>query len=454
MNLIFGTDFSESSRQAGDVAAALANRLKDTLWIVHALEPYGLEPLSPAAQTAIVADLEQRLDQECERLKPAQSRIRRELLTGRPDEILIQKAQVSDTRLVVVSSLGRGKPGRWLIGSVAERVAEGCRVPTLIVRESPSLTEWCRNQRPLRILCAFDHSAPAEAALSYVRQLRLIGPCEVIVAYANWPPADKHRLGVPGPVTLESNRPEIQAVLERDLREHVATVLGNEPVELRVEPGWGRPDLRLIELARQERADLILTGTHQRKGLNRLWHASTSRGLLLHAPTNVLVVPKVAAPTHQGIPSVRRVLVATDFSELGDHAIPQAYAALPLGGQIHLITVVPPWELPGPLVPHYSPRRLNRKQHQQLLAESLQKLKERIPAEAEARGITTEIEVVQARDVADGIQHAAERMSADLICVGSHGRSGLSKAILGSVAGGVLSRTHRPVLVVRAPQTS
>lgn len=454
MNLIFGTDFSESSRHAGDVAAALANRLKDTLWIVHALEPYGLEPLSPSAQTAIVTDLEQRLDQEGERLKLSQARIRRELLTGDPDEILNQKARGSDTRLVVVSSLGRGKPGRWLIGSVAERVAEGCPVPTLVVRESPGLIEWCRKQRPLRVLCAFDHSAPAEAALAYVRELRRIGPCEVIVTYANWPPADKHRLGVPGPVTLESNRPEIQAVLERDLREHVTAVLGNEPIELRVEPGWGRPDLRLIEIARQERADLILTGTHQRKGLNRLWHASTSRGLLLHAPTNVLIVPESAAPAQQGIPSVRRVLVATDLSELGDHAIPQAYAALPSGGQVQLITVVPPWELPGPLVPHYSPRRLNRKQHQQLVADSLKKLRDRIPAEAEARGITTEVEVVQARDVADGIQQAAERLGADLICVGSHGRSGLSKAILGSVASGVISRTHRPVLVVRAPQAS
>ncbi len=450
MNLIFGTDFSESSAAAGTAAAALASRLGDTLWIVHAVEPYGLEPLSRSALAAIQSDLEGRLQAEATRLTKSGLKVQSELLTGGPDEILIQKAQVPGTRMAVVSSLGRSKPGRWLIGSIAERVAEGSPIPTLVVRDQSSLIDWAQGKRPLRVFCAFDHSGPAEAALLHLRELRRIGPCEVTVAQVNWPAMDKHRLGLRGPLHLESNLPEVQGVLERDLREHVDSLLGRNSVRIRVEPGWGRPDLRLVELARAEQADLILTGTHQYQGLNRLWHASTSRGILLHAPTNVLVVPESLVGSGRGeIPRIQRVLVATDFSELGDRAIPQGYASLPQGGAVKLITVIPPWELPGPLVPHYQPRRLNRRQHQQLEKDCLKKLKDRVPADSEARGIQTEVEVVQCREVADGIQQAAERFGAHWISIGSHGRSGLSKALLGSVAEGVIARSHRPVLVVR-----
>ncbi len=48
-----------------------------------------------------------------------------------------------------------------------------------------------------------------------------------------------------------------------------------------------------------------------------------------------------------------------------------------------------------------------------------------------------------------GVVEAADSLKADLIVMGSHGRSGLEKVVLGSVAQAVLSHTHLPVLVVR-----
>ena len=47
------------------------------------------------------------------------------------------------------------------------------------------------------------------------------------------------------------------------------------------------------------------------------------------------------------------------------------------------------------------------------------------------------------------ICQAAERFGADLICMGSRGRSGLTKVLLGSVAQGVMAQSKRPVLVLR-----
>jgi nucleotide-binding universal stress UspA family protein len=47
------------------------------------------------------------------------------------------------------------------------------------------------------------------------------------------------------------------------------------------------------------------------------------------------------------------------------------------------------------------------------------------------------------------IAREAERFGADLICIASHGRSGVSKALLGSVTQSVMAQTHRPILVAR-----
>ena len=52
-------------------------------------------------------------------------------------------------------------------------------------------------------------------------------------------------------------------------------------------------------------------------------------------------------------------------------------------------------------------------------------------------------------DVADGIVAAADAEGADLIVVGTHGRAGVERSILGSVSDQVIRRSHCPVMVVR-----
>ena len=52
--------------------------------------------------------------------------------------------------MLVVASLGNTTQHRWLLGSVAERVAQTSPVPVLIVRESDSIEAWARGKRPLR----------------------------------------------------------------------------------------------------------------------------------------------------------------------------------------------------------------------------------------------------------------------------------------------------------------
>ncbi len=67
----------------------------------------------------------------------------------------------------------------------------------------------------------------------------------------------------------------------------------------------------------------------------------------------------------------------------------------------------------------------------------------------EAAGVAAHGSVVEGHAVYRGIIETAQSLGADLIVMGSHGRRGLQKLVLGSVTAQVLSHAHLPVLVVR-----
>lgn len=64
-------------------------------------------------------------------------------------------------------------------------------------------------------------------------------------------------------------------------------------------------------------------------------------------------------------------------------------------------------------------------------------------------GIASETRIIKGEPTETGIVHVAHEIGADLIVIGSHGRTGLKKLMLGSVAQDVLNKTHIPVLVVK-----
>ena len=68
----------------------------------------------------------------------------------------------------------------------------------------------------------------------------------------------------------------------------------------------------------------------------------------------------------------------------------------------------------------------------------------------EAAGVAVKTTLIEGHAVYKGILETAESSGADLIVMGSHGRRGIEKWVLGSVAQRVLSHAHVPVLVVRS----
>lgn len=285
--------------------------------------------------------------------------------------------------------------------------------------------------------------------MEWIAALREAGPCSVTVVYTAGLP-DVHS-AQPG-AAAGAHAPAVQRALERDVRERAATLLGSAAagLDVRVQPRRGRADSVLVDLARETEADLVVTGTHQRQGLSRLWHASISRGVLYHAPMSVACVPVTAiARPVPPIPVIRRVLVSTDFSPPSNRAIAHACAITPPGGTIRLVHVAHPRAL-GRGTFETGVRTTAR--HTRYVAGLERQLQELVPPEAESLSLALETAVVQDEDVAAGIGAEAERYGADLMVIASRGLSGPTRVALGSVAQAVMKRSRRPVLIIRWPE--
>jgi nucleotide-binding universal stress UspA family protein len=142
----------------------------------------------------------------------------------------------------------------------------------------------------------------------------------------------------------------------------------------------------------------------------------------------------------------KHVLVPVDSSSSSQQAIVKAAGlALACGSQVTAIYVVDPYAFSG------VGADFSYGQAEYLDAASLEAEQALTAARQafESQGLSIATSVVEGHAVYRGILETAKTLEADLIVMGSHGRRGLEKLILGSVTSQVLSHTHLPVLVVR-----
>ena len=412
----------------------LAVRLGQPLLLVHVAEECDPQSEFKEDQERMVEDLQRQLRNEAQRLEASGVLVEHLMIReGLAGDGLLDLIKERRPKLTVVSSVSKTAFDHWTLGSVSEEVAERSPAPTLVARTAEPLLSWAGGKGALRVFVGVDFSATSDAALSWTKRLRELGPCEVTVGHIYWPPDECRHFGFPPSTSLTDTDPGLHAAVERELTTRVADRLGAADAKVIVQASWGRPDAPMIELARTAGADLLVVGTHQRHGLRRVYQSSTSRGVLHHAPMSVAVVPTAAeAEGTRGSPRVRRVLVSTDFSESGDRAIAHAYAAVPQGGVVRLMHVVPPG---------------NRD------ADDEKKLRALIPEGAVTRGVRTEVGLIEAKDVGRAITEEADRFGADLICIAPHGRGGILQGLLGSVAQEVIKRSNCPVMLLPAGKT-
>ena len=152
-----------------------------------------------------------------------------------------------------------------------------------------------------------------------------------------------------------------------------------------------------------------------------------------------------------GIPRIRRVLLATNFTDVCTEALRHANSLLPSGGAIRLVHVChEPSSGINPIVASrvYFDNSLTVARETE---EAQEKFKALPAGLLSVPGVTVTSEVLTHSDVAVAICEAAERFDADVICMGTKGHSRAGAAILGSTVQSVLSRSSRPVFAVTPP---
>ena len=145
----------------------------------------------------------------------------------------------------------------------------------------------------------------------------------------------------------------------------------------------------------------------------------------------------------------KTILVPLDGSKRAESILAHAEAlAAAFAAKVVLLQVVEPSVsivTPYDMVPYYDPKEAERMMDE---AKGYLGAKE---GELRSRGIDVK-SCVESGPVVAGILEVAERESADLIAMASHGRTGLGRVFYGSVAAGVLHKADRPLLLVRAEE--
>jgi nucleotide-binding universal stress UspA family protein len=127
------------------------------------------------------------------------------------------------------------------------------------------------------------------------------------------------------------------------------------------------------------------------------------------------------------VPRLTRALVATDLSAFANRAVPFAFALTDEGGEVHIAHIIDDdAEVDAADI------------ERQLLALAPASMPRKVTAH-----------LVRGGDAAKTIAQTAARLGCDAICIASHGRSGITRALVGSVADKLLRATRKPVLVLR-----
>lgn len=218
---------------------------------------------------------------------------------------------------------------------------------------------------------------------------------------------------------------------------------GLTTVQRQLEPG--SPPERLVAYAEGHDVDLLVMGTHGRRGIRRLMLGSVTEEVLRTAPCPVVTVRADDESEPQS--GVRRILAPVDFSDAAESAVRHAEElAETYDADLHLLHVVEDvnytsaYGVESPLLPH---------------DETVAKVEKTLGEIARETVADESVQVSATVGYAPWtiLDHASAN-DIDLIVIATHGRSGLDRVLLGSVAERVLRRSPVPVFLVRPDQAS
>lgn len=294
-----------------------------------------------------------------------------------------------------------------------------------------------------RLLVPLDASPFAASVIPLARDLarRMGGEIRFVVVTPPLPPPTG---------TTPPFDPTIEVTLRAENRRYLDELLVGEAghgVRVTGEALDGPVVETLAEAIQEHASDLVILATHGRGGLSRFWLGSTATGLIRQAPAPLLLLRPEEG---EALPPLRlrRVLVPVEGNGFGEQII---WDALALGGvdgvEYHVIQVVPP----VPVVLSGASTEHDQRVFRDREAAALDHLVT-IRDAFTSRGAACVAAVRVSDHVAQEIIAYADAEGCDLIAMATHGRSGVGRLFVGSVADKVIRGCHRPLLI-RGPAT-
>lgn len=281
--VIFATDFSQCSQNAGNYAALMARQFGAELLVAHTFvlsqAAMEVEAESHGAQTSAQrADFDAALRQEAERLGAGLQHADTALLEGEPEEQIPALAQKNAPSLIVLGTQGRGRFGRAMIGSTAEKILRSASGPALTV--GPHVPHCCEGDPPIRrVLFATGLSAAAARGAS----------CAVAMAEAFGAQMDVlhviHPEDVQEPGSLTAVQKHFQAAVEEMAPRYAGAI-----VEPRGVVATGNAHTRILEHIRENAIDLLVLSL---RASSHLWVESRISGafnIVINAPCPVMTL--------------------------------------------------------------------------------------------------------------------------------------------------------------------
>ena len=303
--LLLATDFSEWAKRAEDYACSLASSWRAALTVMTVLEfPPGLNPEYPVNQHYLTDRMREATEQLADFKQRVSSRgiaVATRIATGLPSEEVDAAALAEQSDLIIMGTRGKSGLAHVLLGSTAERVIRTAPCPVLAVHMKKDASAVKHGGMTLeRMLVPIDFSDCSLDALEYAALVARQAKASIDLLHVLEPVS----YGLDFTLGHAEDRQRRRERITRRL-EDLSAALSATGLTIKTHVRGGVPTDSILDSVHSVSGDLIVMGTHGRRGLSHVMAGSVTEAVLRRSECPVLTVrsPKFS-PSHRRVVSI------------------------------------------------------------------------------------------------------------------------------------------------------
>lgn len=275
-------DTSELAENAIPYAWYLASRMGSEIDLISVCEPEG-------TTGRVVSTYLDKIIGEIK--EPVVKKKRSVLLYGKAADQIIDYSERNKIDTIVMATHGHSGIKRWFIGSIADKIIRGTRIPTLLIncKEKCAVSPQALSFK--HILLPLDGSKTAESALPYVEALAAnLGARVTLIRIIS--PLIEQYAGPPEGFVVDYNG-KIMMALEEEAKDNLnqtAKYLREKGISVASSMSVGSPTLEILNFIDKQKVDLVVMSTHGRTGVGRFVLGSIADKLLHSVEVPLLLI--------------------------------------------------------------------------------------------------------------------------------------------------------------------